>query len=131
MSAESWAPLRFQQLQIRIGDRVNLNHAGAWEPNRMRQLDLAAHARPFRAAEVGQGGVQAGSGVDNRAADDFAVLHAPSDLAALVLRFLWFAGSDRTGAGSDWHAPTYAGQTAIMRVPSPAAGRLMSARRPA
>src|ERR1700757_3005294 len=97
MGAESWASLRFQQSQIRVGDRVDLDHASAREPNRMRQLYLAAHTRPFRAVEVGEVGVDAGSRGKVCAADDVTVLHAPLDLAAPIVAPFRFAVRYRAG----------------------------------
>src|ERR1700730_6868753 len=110
MSGKSLTALRFQQSQIRIGDRVDLDHAGAWEPNRMRQLDLAAHARPVGAAEVSQVCIDPGFGADACAADEALVLHSPLDLPALVARRLRLAVCNRSRpwillAGTDIRGP--------------------------
>ena len=97
----------------------------------MRELDFPAHTGPVRGTEVGEVCIEAGSRVDECATHDLVVLHAPLDLTALIVRRFRLAVWNRSRAGIPWQAPTYAGQTAMVRVPSPAAARLMSARRPA
>ena len=98
MSPKSLAALHFQQPQIRVGDRADLDHAGLSEQDRMWQLDFPAHAGSFGTAKVSQMRIKTGSCMDACVTHDVAFLYAPLDLAALVLRCLWLAVGDRTRA---------------------------------
>src|ERR1700733_5303542 len=98
-SANSCAPLCFQQSHIRIGDRVDLDHAVLSEQDWMWELDFPAHAGPVRSTEVGQVCIKTRSRVDECATHDLVVLHAPLDLTALIFRRFGLAVRDWAGAG--------------------------------
>jgi len=108
-------PLFSVELQIWIGDRIDLDHASSVELDRVRKLYLPHHVGPFRAGKIGEMRVRSRTGFNEGSALDVAGrIQPPHDLSTLVVDPRWFPVGDNpakritlthTHIGRPHHAP--------------------------